>query len=132
MISDRPTVAYAPTQRRKLIEVDLPLDDINVATEQEPTSRHLGIRGGCSIGGRGVGGWRPAGPSSLPAWWMTHCPAATNSPRPRPETAERKRLHKIIKRLVVWENSGDEALLAEARYEIARSVARARGETAPH
>ena len=44
---------------------------------------------------------------------------------------ERKRLHDIIKRLVVWENGNDEAMLAEARYEIARSVARSRGETAP-
>ena len=52
-------------------------------------------------------------------------------PTPEARAAERDRLHDIIKRLVVWENSSDEALLAEARHEIARSVARARGETAP-
>ena len=130
MISDRPTVAYAPTQRRKLIEVDLPLDDINVATEQEPTSTS-------------------GHPWRMFHWWARRRLAACRAvifasmvddplscrdefPTPEAQTAERKRLHKIIKRLVVWENSGDEALLAEARYEIARSVARARGETAPH
>ena len=52
-------------------------------------------------------------------------------PTPEATAAERERLHGIIRRLVVWENSSDEALLAEARYEVARSVARARGETAP-
>ncbi|MGH3635360.1 MAG: DUF1156 domain-containing protein, partial [Mycobacterium sp.] len=36
--------------------------------------------------------------------------------------AERQRLHKIIERLVVWENIHDEDLLAEARAEILRST----------
>ena len=44
------------------------------------------------------------------------------------QNAERNRLHNIIKRLVVWQNSNDENLLAEARYEIAYSVARNNGE----
>lgn len=44
------------------------------------------------------------------------------------QNAERKRLHGIIKRLVIWKNSNDENLLAEARYEIAYSAARNNGE----
>ena len=44
---------------------------------------------------------------------------------------ERERLHDIIKRLVKWESSSDDDMLAEARYEIARSFARSRGENAP-
>ena len=43
---------------------------------------------------------------------------------------ERKRLHDFIERLVVWETSNNEFLLAEARYEVAQSVARSRGERA--
>ena len=47
---------------------------------------------------------------------------------------ERERLHKLIERLVVWENvqpdsEGD--VVNEARREIAHSLARGRGETAP-
>ena len=44
------------------------------------------------------------------------------------QIAERNRLHNLIKRLVIWKNSNDENLLAEARYEIAYSVARNNGE----
>ena len=40
------------------------------------------------------------------------------------QEAERNRLHSIIRRLVVWKNCNDENLLADARYEIAFSVAR--------
>ena len=57
------------------------------------------------------------------------CPA--EFPTEAAQEAERARLHELITRLVKWENSGDERLLNEARWEIARSVARARGETAP-
>ena len=129
MISDRPTVTAEPTYRRKLIEVDLPLDDINRESAREKSIRH-------------------GHPSTLHLWWARRPLAACRAvifasmvddplscgdefPTPEARDAERERLHDIIRRLVVWENSGDEALLAEARYEIARSVARARGETAP-
>ena len=49
---------------------------------------------------------------------------------------ERERLHGIIRQLVKWESTDESKtagreLLAAARYEIARSVARTRGETAP-
>lgn len=44
------------------------------------------------------------------------------------QNAERTRLHNLIKRLVIWKTCNDENLLAEARYEIAYSVARNNGE----
>ncbi len=44
------------------------------------------------------------------------------------QNAERDRLYDIIKRLIIWQNSNNENLLAEARYEIALSVARNNGE----
>ena len=49
---------------------------------------------------------------------------------------ERERLHAMISELVKWENTDEtnpraQTLLQEAHYEIARSVARSRGETAP-
>ena len=47
------------------------------------------------------------------------------------QNAKRQELHDLIEQLVIWENSNDEALLATARKEIAISVARSRGETAP-
>ena len=61
------------------------------------------------------------------------CPTIPHRGRQR---AERERLHDIIRQLVKWESTDEskpavKALMAEARYEIARSVARSRGETAP-
>ena len=52
------------------------------------------------------------------------------------QRAERERLHDIIRKLVEWESTDEsqpsvQVLLASARYEIARAVARSRGETAP-
>ena len=47
------------------------------------------------------------------------------------EEQERERLFNIIRELVKWENSNDERVLFKARHEIASSVARGRGESAP-
>ena len=44
-------------------------------------------------------------------------------PTEEAQGAERRRLHKVIERLVTWEATNDEAILNEARWEIARSVA---------
>ena len=57
-------------------------------------------------------------------------------PTPEAQAAERERLHELIRRLVKWESTDERnpqnvELLAQARWEIARSVARSRGETAP-
>ncbi len=118
-----------PAYRRKLIEVDLPLDVINAESVREKSL----IRHGH--------------PSTLHLWWARRPLAACRAvifaslvddpgdcdefPDAEAQHAERERLHELIRRLVKWENSSDANLLDEARYEIARSVARAKGETAP-
>ena len=115
--------------RRKLIEVDLPLDVINAESAREKSIRH-------------------GHPSTLHLWWarrpLAACRAVifaslVDDPADCPEEfpdldaqrAERQRLHDLIQRLVKWENGNDAPLLAAARYEIARSIARGRGDTAP-
>ena len=115
--------------RRKLIEVDLPLDVINAESAREKSIRH-------------------GHPSTLHLWWARRPLAACRAvifaslvddpmdcpdefPTEDAQRIERQRLHDLIKRLVKWENSNSPSLLAEARYEIARSVARSNGETTP-
>ena len=121
------------TQRRKLIEVDLPLDDINRESAREKSIIH-------------------GHPSTLHMWWarrpLAACRAVifasmVDDPSSYPDDftedeqrAERERLHNILRKLVKWESTDESkpavrALLAEARYEIARSVACYRGETPP-
>ncbi len=122
------------TSRKKLIEVDLPLDDINRESAREKSIRH-------------------GHPSTLHIWWARRPLAACRAvifasmvddpsacpdefPTPAEQRAERERLHAIIRQLVKWESTdesqfGVKTLVANARYEIARSVARSRGETAP-
>ena len=122
------------TYRRKLIEVDLPLDDINRESAREKSIRH-------------------GHPCTLHMWWARRPLAACRAvifasmvddpsscpdefPTEDEQRAERERLHDIIRKLVKWESTDESkpavrALLAEARYEIARSVARSRAETAP-
>ena len=116
--------------RRKLIEVDLPLDHINNKSANEPTTR-------------------PGHPWRLQVWWARRrqvaCRAVifaslVDDPSSCPEEfltkeeqdQERVRLHKLIGQLVDWDNSNDEHLLNEARWEIARSLARSRNEGAPN
>ena len=121
------------TYRKKLIEVDLPLDDINRESAREKSIIH-------------------GHPSTLHRWWarrpLAACRAVifasmVDDPSSYPDDftedeqrAERERLHNILRKLVRWENTDEskpavKALLAEARYEIARSVACYRGETPP-
>jgi len=54
-----------------------------------------------------------------------------NDMPPDAASKERERLHRLIERLVKWENAHDEAVLHEARLEIARSIAHAKGLTLP-
>ena len=111
--------------RKKLIEVDLPLEDINCAciSERPQWQNHH---------------------STLHRWWARRPVAACRatifaSLVDDPSTylgeshaqEEREKLHDIISELVKWENTNNENLLAKARYEIARSIARSLGETAP-
>lgn len=107
-------------QKRKLIEVALPLEAINRESAREKSIRH-------------------GHPSTLHLWWARRPLAAARAvlfaqlvddPSSLPEEfpteelqrKERERLHKIIERLVIWENIQDEALLAEAHAEILKST----------
>ena len=115
-----------PSYRKKLIEVNIPLQAINFEASSEKTISQ-------------------GHPSSLHRYWARRPLAACRAvifasmvddpsecknefPTEPEQIAERNRLHKLIKRLVIWKNSNDENLLAEARYEIAYSVARNNGE----
>ena len=117
------------TYRKKLIEVDLPLNEINTQSRRE---KNIAI----------------GHPATLHTWWAPRPLAACRAvifasmvddpsscpeefPTPAEQQAERQRLHDLIKRLTVWRDSNNAGLLAEARYEIARSVARSLGQTAP-
>lgn len=105
--------------KKKLIETSLPLEAINAASAREKSIRH-------------------GHPSTLHLYWARR-PLATaravlfaqlvDDPASRPEEfptveaqdAERARLHALMERLVEWENSNDEELLAQAREEIRKS-----------
>ena len=106
--------------KRKLIEVALPLEAINVASAREKSIRH-------------------GHPSTLHLWWARRPLAACRAvlfaslvddpssdpdrfPTPKAVEDERTRLFGIIERLVVWENSTNEEVLEEARAEIRRST----------
>ena len=104
----------------KLIEVALPLEDINRESAREKSIRH-------------------GHPSTLHLWWARRPLAACRAvlfaqlvddpsahpdkfPTEEEQKAERERLHGIISRLVVWENIHDEKLLREAHEEILKST----------
>jgi putative DNA methylase len=116
-------MTYPVKSPRKLIEVALPLDAINVAAAREKSIRH-------------------GHPSTLHLWWARRPLAAAravifaqlvNDPgyqqgggfkygKNKKEAAiERKRLFKIIEDLVQWENTNNEEVLESARAEIRRS-----------
>ena len=116
--------------RKKLIEVELPLGAINecVAREQMPIRRNH--------------------PWMIHTWWARRPVAAcravvfatmVDDPSACPEefpdlqsqTDERQRLHDIMTELVKWENTNDDMVIASARTEIARSIARQRDEKPP-
>ena len=115
-----------PNYRKKLIEVNIPLQAINRESTREKSIRH-------------------GHPSTLHLYWARRPLAACRAvifatmvddpsecedefPTEPEQNVERNRLHGIIKRLVIWKTCNDENLLAEARYEIAYSVARNNGE----
>src|SRR5258708_20565116 len=112
-----------PQYPKKLIEVALPLDDINHEAAREKSIRH-------------------GHPSTLHLWWARRPLAAAravifaqlvNDPgyqqgggfkygKNKKEAAiERKRLFKIIEDLVLWENTTNEDVLRAARTRIKRS-----------
>ena len=115
--------------RKKLIEVSMPLDAINRASVREKSIRH-------------------GHPSTLHLWWARRPLAACRAvlfaqlvddpsawpeefPTEEHQKRERARLHAIIAEMVPWEATNDSRILNKARFEIARSLARARGEAPP-
>jgi putative DNA methylase len=115
--------------RKKLIEVALPLAEINAASAREKSIRH-------------------GHPSTLHLWWARRPLAACRAvlfgqlvddpsavpeefPTEADQVRERDRLFEIIKQLVLWENSNNQTVLDAAKQEIARSVARDKGVPAP-
>ena len=107
--------------RKKLIEVGLPLDDINVASAKEKSNPFL-----------------DGHPRSLHQWWARRpLPAAravlfaqlVDDPGelglPEDEViAERERLFDIIRDLVKWENTTNQEVLERARAEIRKTQER--------
>jgi putative DNA methylase len=118
------------TARKKLIEVALPLEAINIASAREKSIRH-------------------GHPSTLHLWWARRPLAAARAvifaqmvddPSAHPDIfktekaqeKERQRLFKIIEELVKWENTTNEEVLQKARNEIWRSWRSTCAENADH
>ena len=104
------------TNRKKLIEVALPLDAINAAAAREKSIRH-------------------GHPSTLLLWWARRPLAVARAvlfaqtvddpaswpdqfPSVADQDAERKRLFALIEELVRWDNNTNDDLLNQARQEI--------------
>src|SRR5438876_6260677 len=118
------------TVRKKLIELALPLEAINIASAREKSIRH-------------------GHPSTLHLWWARRPLAAARAvifaqmvddPSSHPEIfrtekaqeRERRRLFKIIEELVQWENTTNEEVLERARAEIWQSWRRTCAANADH
>jgi putative DNA methylase len=104
--------------RKKLIEVSIPLEDINIASARE----NYIYKGN---------------PSSVHKWWaqrplasaravlfaqLVEDPSSDPNLTEEQQKVERDRLHAIIRKLVVWENINNETLLREAHEEILKST----------
>src|ERR1035437_636177 len=118
------------TSRKKLIEVALPLEAINIASAREKSIRH-------------------GHPSTLHLWWARRPLAAARAvifaqmvddpsslpdlfPTEKAQQKERERLFAIIRDLVLWENTTNEVVLQRARDEIWQSWRRACADNADH
>jgi putative DNA methylase len=116
--------------RKKLIEVALPLEAINKASAREKSIRH-------------------GHPSTLHLWWARRPLAAARAvifaqmvddpssnpdlfPTEKAQEKERQRLFKIIEDLVQWENTTNEEVLNRARAEIWQSWRRTCADHADH
>ena len=118
------------TYKKKLIEVALPLEAINVASAREKSIRH-------------------GHPSTLHLWWSRKPLATARAvifaqmvddpsshpdifPTEKKQEKERQRLFRIIEELVKWENTTNEAVLQQAREEIWQSWRYTCAENADH
>lgn len=107
------------TYKKKLIEVAIPLEDINKESAREKSIRH-------------------GHPSTLHLWWsrkpLATCRAVlfaslVDDPSAHPDkfpteesqAIERERLFGIMRELVIWKNSNNEQVLNRARAEIMKS-----------
>jgi putative DNA methylase len=116
--------------KKKLIEVALPLEAINIASAKEKSIRH-------------------GHPSTLHLWWARRPLAAARAvifaqmvddPSAHPDIfktekaqeKERQRLFRIIEDLVQWENTTNEEVLERARAEIWQSWRATCAENADH
>ena len=107
-------------QKKKLIEVALPLEKINAESAREKSIRH-------------------GHPSTLHLWWARRPLAAARAviwaslvddpsshpelfPTEKEQSIERQRLFKILEDLVVWENSNNQDVLNAAKAEILKST----------
>ncbi|WP_035660115.1 DUF1156 domain-containing protein, partial [Bradyrhizobium sp. STM 3809] len=114
--------------RKKLIEVSIPLEQINSASKKQKAPKGY--------------------PTALHKYWAQRPIAACRAvlfaqlvddpsawpdrfPTEEAQEVERRRLHKVIEEIVPWEASNDETKLDAARWEIARSVAWGLGEDPP-
>ena len=117
-------------QKKKLIEVALPLEAINKAAAREKSIRH-------------------GHPSTLHLWWARRPLAAARAvifsqmvddpsahpdlfPTEKAQEKERQRLFRIIEDLVLWENTTNEKVLQQARDEIWQSWRYTCAENADH
>ncbi|NLS10716.1 DUF1156 domain-containing protein [Nesterenkonia sp. MY13] len=108
------------TPKKKLIEVSLPLEAINFAAAREKKS----IRKGLPLMVHLYWARRPISAARAVLFaQLVDDPSARPEEFPTEEAqdAERARLHELMEKLVVWENSNDEKLLAQAREEIRKS-----------
>lgn len=118
------------TSKKKLIEVALPLEAINVASAREKSIRH-------------------GHPSTLHLWWARRPLAAARAvifaqmvddpsghperfPTEEAQERERQRLFRLIEELVKWENTTNETVLQQARDEIWQSWRLTCGENRDH
>ena len=118
------------TNRKKLIEVALPLDAINAASAREKSIRH-------------------GHPSTLHLWWARRPLAAARAvifaqmvddpsahpdlfPTEADQEKERERLFRLIEELVKWKNTTNEKVLERARTEIRKSWRRTCADHADH
>ena len=118
------------TTKKKLIEVALPLEAINIASAREKSIRH-------------------GHPSTLHLWWARRPLAAARAvifaqmvddpsahpdifPTEKKQEKERQRLFRIIEELIKWENTTNETVLQQARDEIWQSWRYTCAENADH
>lgn len=118
------------TYKKKLIEVALPLEAINVSSAREKSIRH-------------------GHPGTLHLWWAPRPLAAARAvifaqmvddpsahpdifPTEKKQEVERQRLFRIIEELVKWENTANEQVLQQARDEIWQSWRYTCAEHADH